>query len=99
MDGMSGSHRMGKLRSLIAIATVMTVIAPPANAFWGKYGSRREAERACRAWLSEPSRAESIRIIDYARFYCLVETDTKQVMVIKAYIDGSQEKVVKRFRY
>ena len=90
---------MGKTRTLAAVASVLAFITPPAESFWGRYGSKREAERACRAWLSEPSRAESIRIIQYARFYCLVETDTKQVMVIKAYIDGSQEKVVKRFRY
>ena len=108
MDGMSVSHRMGKLRSLIALAAVMTVMTPPAEAFWGKYSSRREAEKACQEWLSEPDRAKSIRTLNYAKFFCHSEPETKQVMVIKVYVveaeffgvtERGTEKVVKRFRY
>ncbi len=108
IDGMSGSYRMGKLRSLIALAAGMTVMTLPAEAFWGKYGSMREAEKACKAWLGEPERAQTIRKLDYARFFCHSEPETRQVMVIKVYVveaeffgdtERGTEKVVKRFRY
>ena len=99
MDCMSSVHRRGKLRSLIALAVVMTVMTPPAEAFWGKYGSRREAERACQGWLDE--RRREIRDLDYASIRCIVERDTKQVMVIKTWLRGDvgKEAVLKRFRY
>ena len=90
---------MGKLRSLIALAAVMTVMTPPANAFWWKYGSRREAVTACQKWLDE--RATEISWLDYASIRCITERDTNQVMVIKTWLRGEvgKEKVVKRFRY
>ena len=53
IDGMSGSHRMGKLRSLIAASAVLILIPPAAEAFWWRYGSRDEALYACMAWMSK----------------------------------------------
>ena len=92
----------------MALAAVMTVMTLPAEAFWGKYGSMREAEKACKAWLGEPERAQSIRDLGYASFYCHSEPETRQVMVIKVYLVGREffgdtkrgtEEVIKRFRY
>jgi len=34
MDGMLGSHRMGKVPAFIALATVISVMTAPAKAFW-----------------------------------------------------------------
>ena len=101
MDGKSVSHRMGKLRIPIAIAVMLAFSVPPADAFWGKYGSKWEAEKACEDRLRELNKR--FEKSPYDSFWCQEEAETKQFMLMhfkKREGEAWKFKTVeKRFRY
>ena len=87
------------MRTLIALSALVTLMPPAAEAFWGKYGSFREAWTACFEWTREPSQREMQR--GSASIYCWPEKETRQVMAMHKQTNAGKtnEKVLKRFRY
>ena len=92
MDGMSGSQQMGKLRFLIALGAVLTLMSPAAEGFWWKYGSMAEALNACVEWADKQGKFQIYR--EYTNYAfetemvwdsrevagCVNEVETQQVL-------------------
>ena len=75
MDGPSNAQPMAKVRFLLTIATVVTLAAPPANAFW--WGLTEEEQQICESRAAIQSTDFSARQA-YERCKKGIKTETRE---------------------